>query len=212
MNTQASTGKAESPANEDAEHAKRTAEVRQYLEIMLRRHPTDEMLRFALALAIREQGDEQGAEEMYDQGLRNLDQLWLPKLAWFGGGSVALTLALVLVGLAWPPILVPALLIGPLCWFWVRQNRHRYIPPIGFSLKDNLANRTDLEETLEELRLEENRKVEGEPVEPKPIPNPATSTESATPPKAAGAAPSDNDKDGTVLPGKKTGDGSKGGG
>lgn len=130
-----------------------------YLDLLLKIQPRDELLRFAMALAVRETGDEQAADRWFAEGIRHLDVLWLANLLWFVLGSFGGAIVAATMGLGWVECSVLAAL-GPLLWAWIRRNRHRHVPPIGFSLKDRLTNRSDLEEAIAELQRQFSQHAE----------------------------------------------------
>lgn len=150
---------AEQPTETETESS--PEEVLAFIELLLKLHPEDEMLRFARSLALCKTGDQAAADLAFAEGIAHLDQLWMPKLRWFAGASLLLVVILLLLGIVIPLVLIPAALLGPLVWYWVLRNRRRYVPPIGFSLMDNIANRTDLREAkiqLEKQFADRNKK------------------------------------------------------
>lgn len=115
-----------------------------YFELALQGNPADETVRFALAQVLKEMGREAEANRFYDDGIVNLDRLWFPKLIAFAAISIVIAVCLYLFVVPWLWLAIPVALAGPVAWGFIRRNRHKWMPQVGFSQRANTLENVDI--------------------------------------------------------------------
>jgi hypothetical protein len=120
---------------------------RNYFSRVVSENPRDESAPFALAQVLRELGDEQKANAHYDAGIATANVNWLRKLPIFALPSM------IVAAIMWQQSITPWLcaivgLLGPAVWLFIRRNRQRWLPIVGFAQRAETAAKVDMAATL----------------------------------------------------------------
>ena len=125
---------------------------REYFELALRVNPDDETIRFSLAAVLKDLGENQEAYRMYVKGLDHLNDVWLSKIFSFTLISGAAALILRLLGVKSIYVLAFVFLLGPFFWAWIRRNRRKCVPELGYSYRESTVQSMNLANKVERLK------------------------------------------------------------
>ena len=120
---------------------------RSYFSQVIAENPCDETAPFSLAQVMRELGDQQKANTYYDAGIAAGNANWLRKLPAFILPSV------IAAAIMWQQAVAPWLcvivgLVGPSLWLYIRRNRQRWLPMVGFAQRAETAGKVDMAAAL----------------------------------------------------------------
>ena len=120
---------------------------RDYFSKVAAANPRDETAPFSLAQVLRELGDEQTANTHYDAGIAAANANWLRKLPVFILPSV------IVAAIMWQQSVAPWLcvivgVLGPVAWLFIRRNRQRWLPIVGFTQRAETAAKVDMAAAL----------------------------------------------------------------
>ena len=119
----------------------------EYFTRALAENPHDESVPFSLAQILRELGEDQKANEYYDAGIKTANTKWLRKLPFFTLPSIIVAMVMWQQSIA-PWLAIVVALTGPVVWFFIRHNRQRWLPIVGFDLRSETAAKIDMKATL----------------------------------------------------------------
>lgn len=118
-----------------------------YYTELIREHPRDDSIPFALAQVLMELGEHEEAHRCYDKALA------LGKRNWYRKLSVFLLPSVIVAVVLWQQQFLPWLVgivaaIGLLLWFMIFRNRQRWLPIAGFDQRAITAAQINMAEAL----------------------------------------------------------------
>lgn len=131
---------------------------KEYFELVLRMDPAHETIRFSLAQVLKEMGQEVEANRFYEEGIAHVNRLWFPKLFIFGYVSVVIAACFYVFVVPWVWLSILVVLAGPAAWGFIRRNRHKWMPQIGFEQRAETLKYVDI---VGELRVNEQCSMAG---------------------------------------------------